>query len=79
MIPLEVRRQDGSIKQIDMTLLTRLAKGTGEIRTVRRATLAFSTEIDAFVGLSSAAPDIRGNSEGDSYGVSDEYVGRVYR
>jgi hypothetical protein len=78
MIPLKIRRVDGSTRRVDLGALVRVAKGTSQINSGCKATLTFSPELDAFIELSSAEQDVRGNAEGHSNEVTDEYAERVY-
>ncbi|WP_158753790.1 hypothetical protein [Dyella sp. S184] len=78
MIPLKVKCLNGAQKQIDMSTLKRVAKGVSQIHPGWSSTLTFSEELSAFVELSGAPPDIKGNSEGASNEVDDAYAKHVY-
>ena len=78
MIPLEIISLDGTKRRIDMERLTRVAKGVSQIHPGWRSTLTFSDELGAFVELSAAEPDVRGNGEGAAAEVDDAYAKRVY-
>lgn len=78
MIPLVVKCLDGTNKTVDMTGLQRIAKGESELHPGWSSTLTFSSEMSAFIELSGAPPDVRGNSEGAANEVDDDYALRVY-
>lgn len=78
MIPLVVACLNGATKTIDMLKLKRVAKGESALRPGWSSTLTFSLELDAFVELSGAPPDVKGNSEGAAAEVDDAYALRVY-
>lgn len=78
MIPLVVKCLDGTSRIVDMAGLRRVAKGESELHSGWSGTLAFSGELGAFIELSGAPTDVRGNSEGAAAEVGDDYALRVY-
>lgn len=78
MIPMNLTRLDGTQTSVDMTRLQRVARGASQIHPGWVGSLVFSRELDAFIELASAPPDVRGNSADDAREVDDEYAKRVY-
>lgn len=78
MIPLVVKCLDGTNKTVDMMRLRQVAKGKSELQPGWDSTLTFSSELNAFIELSGAPADIRGNSEGAVNEVEDDYALRIY-
>ena len=78
MIPLVVKCLDGTSKTVDMAVLQRVAKGESELHPGWSSTLTFSSALNAFIELSGAPADVRGNSEGAANEVDDDYALRVY-
>lgn len=78
MIPVVVKCLDGENKTVDMIRLQHVAKGQSELHPGWSSTLTFSSELNAFIELSGAPSDIRGNSEGAVNEVEDDYALRVY-
>jgi len=53
-------------------------RGMSQLHPGWTGSLVFSRELDAFIELASAPPDVRGNSADDAREVDDEYAKRVY-
>lgn len=78
MIPMNLTRSDGTQASVDMERLQRVARGMSQIHPGWTGSLVFSQELGSFIELSSAPPDVRGNSADDAREVDDEYAKRVY-
>jgi hypothetical protein len=79
MIGLKFKRLDGTYAEVDMTKLQSLGDGVSRIHHNWASTLVYCKELGAFIELSEASPDLRGNSEGAAEEVDAAYAELVYK